>query len=123
MAGRLAGKVVVVSGGSSGIGRAVAERVAAEGARVVVGARRTDTGAQVVDGIRARGGEARFVAMDATDEGGAAALVGAALEGSAAWTVPSTTSEGCGPPARSPRWMAATGAPRSTTTSPVCSTP
>lgn len=81
MAGRLAGKVVVVSGGSSGIGRAVAERVAAEGARVVVGARRTDTGAQLVDGIRARGGEARFVAMDATDEGGAAALVGAARDG------------------------------------------
>lgn len=81
MAGRLAGKVVAVSGGSAGIGRAVAERAAADGARVVVGARRAGPGGEVVAAIRAAGGDARFVAMDATDEAGAAALVASAVDG------------------------------------------
>lgn len=79
--GRLAGKVVAVSGGSAGIGRAIAERAAADGAQVVVGARRAASGGELVEAIRAAGGEARFVAMDATDEAGAAALVAAAVDG------------------------------------------
>ena len=62
MTARLASKVVVVTGGSSGIGRAVAERVAAEGAAVVIGARRTGVGDEVAAGIRAGGGRALFVA-------------------------------------------------------------
>jgi NAD(P)-dependent dehydrogenase (short-subunit alcohol dehydrogenase family) len=53
---RLASKVVVVTGGSSGIGRAVAERVAAEGAAVVIGARRAEVGREVAAGICAGGG-------------------------------------------------------------------
>jgi NAD(P)-dependent dehydrogenase (short-subunit alcohol dehydrogenase family) len=80
MAARLASKVIVVTGGSSGIGRAVAERVAAEGATVVIGARRTDAGEQVAAGIRAAGGRARFVATDATVEAEVAGLVGVAVE-------------------------------------------
>jgi NAD(P)-dependent dehydrogenase (short-subunit alcohol dehydrogenase family) len=80
MAARLASKVIVVTGGSSGIGRAVAERVAAEGATVVIGARRTDAGEQVAAGIRAAGGRARFVATDATVETEVAGLVGVAVE-------------------------------------------
>ena len=44
MKARLASKVVVVTGGSSGIGRAVAQRVASEGAVVVIGARRAEVG-------------------------------------------------------------------------------
>lgn len=80
MAARLASKVIVVTGGSSGIGRAVAERVAAEGAAVVIGARRTDAGERVAAGIRAAGGRARFVATDAAVEAEVAGLVGVALE-------------------------------------------
>lgn len=80
MASRLASKVIVVTGGSSGIGRAVAERVASEGAAVVIGARRADAGEQVAAGIRAAGGRARFVATDATVEAEVAGLVGVVVE-------------------------------------------
>jgi NAD(P)-dependent dehydrogenase (short-subunit alcohol dehydrogenase family) len=79
MAARLASKVIVVTGGSSGIGRAVAERVASEGAAVVMGARRTGAGEQVAAGIRAAGGRARFVATDVTVEAEVAGLVGVAV--------------------------------------------
>ncbi|HEY3139929.1 MAG TPA: SDR family oxidoreductase [Acidimicrobiales bacterium] len=79
MSGRLHGKVIIVSGGSSGIGRAVAQRVASEGAAVVVGARRREEGAEVAAGIEAAGGPAMFVAADATVETEAAGLVTAAI--------------------------------------------
>jgi NAD(P)-dependent dehydrogenase (short-subunit alcohol dehydrogenase family) len=54
----LAGKVAVVTGGSKGIGRAICERLAQHGAKVVVSSRKLDACEQVVEGIRARGGEA-----------------------------------------------------------------
>src|SRR5689334_7003884 len=79
MVERLAGKVIVVTGSSSGIGRAVAERVVAEGAAVVVGARRARVGEGVVEQLRASGGKAVFVRADVTVEADAAALVAAAL--------------------------------------------
>ena len=75
----LASKVIVVTGGSSGIGRAVAERVASEGATVVIGARRADLGEQVAAGIRAKGGQALFVAADATAEADVASLTRTAV--------------------------------------------
>ena len=61
MTARLESKVIVVTGGSSGIGRAVAERVASEGAAVVIGARRKDLGEEVAAAIRAAGGGGAIV--------------------------------------------------------------
>ncbi len=61
MAGRLQGKTALVTGATSNIGRAIAEAFAAEGAHVVISGRSAQRGAQVVDGIRSRGGRADFV--------------------------------------------------------------
>ena len=68
--GRLAGKVAVVTGGTSGLGRAGAIRFAREGAKVAVASRREHEGQQVVDQITSAGGEALFQRTDVrlTDE-------------------------------------------------------
>ncbi len=63
--GRVEGKVALVTGGASGIGRAAAFRLAGEGARVVVSDRDEQGGAGVVSEI---GGGARFLAHDVRDE-------------------------------------------------------
>ncbi|MGY5010870.1 SDR family NAD(P)-dependent oxidoreductase [Streptomyces sp. 900105755] len=61
---RLTGKTALVTGATSNIGRAIAEAFAAEGAHVVVSGRSAERGAEVVEGIRARGGRADFVRAD-----------------------------------------------------------
>ncbi|MFI9360717.1 SDR family oxidoreductase [Kitasatospora sp. NPDC053057] len=63
----LVGRVAVVTGASSGIGEASAERLAALGARVVVLARRAERLAELVERIEKNGGSALAIAVDVTD--------------------------------------------------------
>ena len=61
------GKVVLITGASSGIGEAAAKLIAARGAHVVLGARRTDRLEKLAAEIHAQGGSARFRALDVTN--------------------------------------------------------
>lgn len=73
------GRVCLVTGGSSGIGRAVAEAFAREGAKVLVTGRRAQLGEEVAAGIRAGGGQARFVRADVARVADVEAMVEAAV--------------------------------------------
>ena len=64
MSMNLKGKVVIVTGGNSGIGRATALVFAREGARVVIAARNAERGHQVVEERKSAGAESLFVATD-----------------------------------------------------------
>lgn len=57
-------KVVVITGASSGIGETTAQILAQQGAKVILGARRTERLAKLVDKIRAEGGSADYKAVD-----------------------------------------------------------
>ena len=80
MAGKLDGKVAIVTGASSGIGEATAEALAAEGAAVVAAARREERLADLKSRVEGNGGKLAVVQADVTDEGQAHDLVRRAEE-------------------------------------------
>lgn len=68
MNGALAGRVIVVTGATRGIGRATALRLAGDGARIIATGRTTDAGAETVRQVEAAGGRASFLAHDVSIE-------------------------------------------------------
>lgn len=68
------GRVVLISGASSGIGAHLAQMLAAQGAHVMLGARRVDRLEALVADIRSQGGQAEAVALDVTSADSIAAL-------------------------------------------------
>src|SRR5688572_27162030 len=76
----IASKVILITGASSGIGEATARHLAAHGARVVLGARRTDRLEKLTAEIRAAGGIAEFKAVDVARLSDVQALADLALK-------------------------------------------
>jgi NAD(P)-dependent dehydrogenase (short-subunit alcohol dehydrogenase family) len=80
MPGQLDSKVALVTGGSSGIGRATALTFAREGAKVVVADMQQDGGHQTVHMIQESGGEATFVPVDVTRAADVEAMIAKAVQ-------------------------------------------
>src|SRR5262245_52713848 len=77
---RLEGKVAIVTGGSSGFGRAIAIRFAAEGAKVVVADLDGGGGRETIERVERDGGAAAFVVADVATADGANRVAATALE-------------------------------------------
>lgn len=89
---RLDGRLVLVTGASSGLGTHFAQLLAGAGARVAVAARRADKLQSVVEAITQGGGQARALALDVTD----AASVRACFDTLADWGVPDVVVNNAG---------------------------
>ena len=89
---RLDGRVVLVTGASSGLGTHFAQLLASVGARVAVAARRADKLQAVVDGVAAAGGQARALSLDVSD----AASVRACFDELASWGTPDVVINNAG---------------------------
>ncbi|MFB9808770.1 SDR family NAD(P)-dependent oxidoreductase [Haladaptatus pallidirubidus] len=77
---QLSGSVALVTGGSSGIGRAIATRFGAEGASIVVADVDAEGGKETVSMVEAESGDAAFVETDVTDETDVESVVDAVVE-------------------------------------------
>jgi len=80
MSNNIKGKVVVITGASSGLGEATARLLSAEGATVVLGARRVERLKSLADELTANGGQALAVATDVTDRKQVKKLVDTAVQ-------------------------------------------
>lgn len=80
MSGRVAGKIAVVTGSTSGIGKATAKLLAKEGAYVICVGRNAERGKQVEADIKNSGGKALFVQADVTTQAGVDNVVAEALK-------------------------------------------
>jgi len=74
------GKVIAITGASSGMGKAIALELAKNGAKVVLGARRTEQLQQLVEEIKSTGGEAAFTKIDVKNKADLVLLVKTAVE-------------------------------------------
>jgi len=73
-------RVVIVTGGATGIGRAICDEFAEHGARVVIAGRNSETGYRAVSAIKSRGGEATYIKTDISMENEVMRLIQAALD-------------------------------------------
>jgi NADP-dependent 3-hydroxy acid dehydrogenase YdfG len=74
------GKVVAITGASSGMGKSIAITLAKNGAKVVLGARRTERLQQLAEEIKDKGGEATFITIDVKSKTDLVQLVNTALQ-------------------------------------------
>ena len=74
------GKVIAITGASSGMGKAIAIELAKNGAKVVLGARRTEPLQQLVEEIKSTGGEATCTTIDVKNKADLVRLVNTAVE-------------------------------------------
>jgi len=109
----LTGKVAIITGASSGIGRATAKLFAAQGASLVVAARRQQELGALVDEIEADGGTAAALAGDVRDEAHAKALVELAVARFGSLNIAFNNAGAVGEGDRCPTWRRRPGTTRS----------